>query len=247
MKMEHTHKSPKFFTKLGILIGFSIEVLAVIFMQMSEADLQYWIGKKELIRKQLPEMFNQTGLYTVEREVWRKFYQKYFSIDLNVSDIRIPDAPADGDWRLIVVAHGLTLNQVYDRMSEAFKCLKYVDDLDANVIKNTRTASETYAVWVHVGVEPDENHLGKSTNEADPDMKIGITFLERMLLEIVYFDETGKHLDLVGWTLCTGSRSVDGYVPYVRYHALRVLVYRYHPADSYALRGLREAVSHSPE
>lgn len=247
MKMEQTHKNFRFFTKLGILIGFSTEVLTTIFMQMSEAELQYWIGKKELIREQLPEMFNQTGLYTVEHEVWHKFYQKYFSLDLNVSNIRIPDAPADGDWRLIIVARGLTLNQVYKCMSEAFKCCEYVDDLDASILKNARDTKETYVVWVRVGVEPDENYLGKSTNQADPDMKIGMTLLERMLLEIIYFDETGKHLDLIGWTLCTGSRDTDGYVPYVRYHATRVLIYRYHPNDLYAQRGLREAISCSPE
>jgi len=183
-------------------------------------------------------MFNQTDLYMDQREAWRKFYQKFFSLDVNVADAHIPDMPAEGNWRLLIIARGLTLNQVYDRMSKAFKCWKYADDLDASVTKNARDAKETYAIWVRVGVEPDEKYLDKSANQADPDMKIGMT-----LLEIVYFDETGKHLDIVGWTLCTGSRYADGKVPYVYLVDDKVRVGWSYPDHSGPRFGLREAVS----
>ena len=43
--------------------------------------------------------------------------------------------------------------------------------------------------------------------------KKGITLEERLLLEIEYFKKTGKHLDVENWTLCSGSRYQDGYVP----------------------------------
>lgn len=243
MKMEQTPKSPKFFTKLGILVGFITEVIVSIFSQMTDAQLQYYIGKKETIRKQLLDMFNQTDSHVEQRENWRKFYQKYFSLDVNVADVRIRDMPADGDWRLLIVAHGLTLNQVYDCMNKAFKCSRYSDDLDASVTKNARDTKETYAIWVRVGVEPDEKYLGKSANQADPDMKIGMTLLERMLLEIVYFDGTGKHLDIIGWTRCTGSRDADGGVPSVDWYDDWVRVDWDGPGHSDARGGLREAVS----
>lgn len=246
MKMEKTPKSPKFFTKLGILVGFIIEVVTALFMQMTDAELQYYIGKKEYLREKLREMLNQAGktdLYAEEREVWRKLYQKYFSLDLNVADVRIPVIPTDGDWRLIIVARGLTMNQVYASMSKAFKCWKYADDLDASVTKNARTTAESYAIWVRVGVEPDEKYLGKSANQADPDMKIGMTLLERMLLELVYFDETGKHLDIVGWTRCTGSRHSDGLVPYMFWYDVKVRVDWGYLVNSDTRLGLREAVS----
>lgn len=237
-------KSPEFFVKLGILLGIIAEVVTAMFMQMSEADLQYWIGKKKIIRKQLREIFNQSDLYTEEREVWRKFYQKYFQLDLNVADVFIPEKPADGEWRLIIVACGLTLNQVFVCMSRTFKSGKYVDDLDASVTKNARDTKTSYAVWVRVSVEPDENYLGKSANQADPDMKIGITLLERMLLEIIYFDETGKHLDIKGWTLCTGSRVSVGNVPVMNLYSVgKVYVGWCSPGNSNGRGGLRSAVS----
>ena len=245
MKMEQTPKSPNFFKKVGILTGFLVGILTEIFSKMSDAELQHWSSKKTFLQTKVLEMFNQTDLYVDEREVWRKFYQKFFSLDLNVADVRIPDVPTEGEWRLIIVARGLTLNQVYDRMSKAFKCWKYANDLDASVTKNARDTKETYAIWVRVGVEPDEKYLGKSTNQADPDMKIGMTLLERMLLEIIYFDETGKHLDVVGWTLCTGSRDSGGGVPAVggRSGGEEVRVYWGDPDGSAARNGLRSAVS----
>jgi len=35
------------------------------------------------------------------------------------------------------------------------------------------------------------------------------TLREHLLQELEYFEETGKHLDLKSWTLCTGSRHGD--------------------------------------
>lgn len=238
-------KSPKFFTKLGILVGFTMEVIAAIFMKMSEAQLQHWIGEKESIRKQLLKMFEVTDVFLEEKEQWRKFYQKHFSLDLNFADVVIPKKPIEGAWRLLIIAQGLTLNQVYGAMSKAFQCWRYKDDLDANVTKNIRDTKIAYAIWVRDGVEPDENYLGKSTNQADPNMTIGVTLLERMIYEIVYFDETGKHLDVKGVTFCTGSRDSDGSVPFVAWGPdnQEVRVDWYNLAQAYAKYGLREAVS----
>src|SRR3990167_5339132 len=61
-------------------------------------------------------------------------------------------------------------------------------------------------------VAPDPEPLGQSTEEADPN-QTGITLRERLLMEILYFKETGNHLDIKGWTICSGSRGSDGGVP----------------------------------
>ena len=238
-------KSPKFFTKLGILTGFIIEVVTAIFMKMSESELQHWIGKKETIRKQLRTMFNITDMFIEEREQWRKFYQKHFSMELNFADVNIPEKPVEGTWSLVFIAQGLTLNQVYDAMSKAFKCWRYSDDLDKSVTKNTRDTKTAYAIWVRDGQEPDEKYLGKSTNQADPNMTIGVTLLERMIMEIKCFDWTGKHLDIKGVTFCTGSRFSDGDVPRVDWRSdfQEVRVGWCDLGYSNSVYGLREAVS----
>lgn len=63
-------------------------------------------------------------------------------------------------------------------------------------------------------VEPDLETMGKSAIEADPN-QTGISIRERMLMEIQYFKKTGEHLDIKGWTICTGSRYAGGGVPRV--------------------------------
>lgn len=238
-------KSPKFLTKLGILTGFIIEVVTAIFMKMTEAELQHCIGKKERIRTGLLAMFKMKDGFIEEKEQWRKFYQKHFSFELNFSDVIVLEKPVEGTWRLLIIAQSLTLNQVYDSMSKVFKSLKYTDDLDKSVTKNIRDTKTVYAIWVRDDVEPDEEYLGKSTSQADPTMTIGVTLLERIIMEMAYFDETGKHLDINGATFCTGSRYTAGYVPFVDWNsscsAVRVNWYR--PDHYNAEFGLRSAVS----
>jgi hypothetical protein len=60
--------------------------------------------------------------------------------------------------------------------------------------------------------KPDIETLGKSAKEADPNMH-GITLRERIIMEIQYFKETENHLDIKNWTICSGSRDSDGFVP----------------------------------
>ncbi len=166
----------------------------------------------------------QMDTFTEGLEQWRKFYQKHFSLELNFADLVIPERPSVDTWKLLIIAQGLTLNQVYKSMSSAFKCWKYADDLDASVTKNARDTKSAYAIWVHDRVEPDVEYLGHSTKKIDPDMTIGMTLLERMIMEIEYFDETGNHLDIKGLTFCSGSRRSDGRVPYVGFSGSEVRV-----------------------
>jgi len=46
----------------------------------------------------------------------------------------------------------------------------------------------------------------------------GSGFNKRLLLELFYHWKTGKHLDILNWTLCSGSRYSVGGVPIVGWH-----------------------------
>lgn len=239
-------KSFKFITKLSILVGFVLQVVNEIFFSMSEDELQYWSGKKEKIRQQIREIFNITDSYVKEKEQWARFYQKHFAIGLPWDNtLKIPKKPVEGNWGLVIISQGLTLNQVYGAMSKAFKCWTYNDNLNKAVPINIRDTKTAYAIWVREGLEPDEKYLGKSTNQADPGMNIGVTLLERMIMEIQSFDWTGKHLDVKGSTLCTGSRCSDGRVPCVGNASddRGVMVHWYSSCNTDSIYGLREAVS----
>jgi len=211
MKKHGTNPVPRIYNrmqKLGSLAGFIVDFLATL---INESQVDYWLGHKTELKKKLREVFSMVDEFLTVREDWQKFYKDFMNWEVDFSRVLIPQMPTEGKWRLIFIAKGLTCNKVYNAWS--FKKGKYYDDLDASTPKNTRDASESYAKWVRDGVEPDEEFLSQSTSQADPDMEVGITLLERMVLEAKFFSETGKHLDERGITFCSGSRSSDGSVP----------------------------------
>lgn len=228
------------FEQLASLAGFIVDFLATI---LSFDNVNYWLGHKTELKKKLREVFSVIDEYIDVKIDWQKFCKGQFGMDVDFSAVTIPAKPNGENWRLLFVAKGLTLNRVFEQWS--FKKWRYNDDLDKAVPTNKRIADKHYAVWVRDGVEPDAEYLGKSTRQADPNMEIGMTLLERMILESKYFAETGKHLDIEGATFCTGSLCVDGRVPEVCWFSLDlyVRVGLYDLNYSSSGYGLRSAVS----
>ena len=159
--------------------------------------------------------------YLKERKEWEKFYQTHFKDKVDLSQVKIPQKPKGNNWRLIFIKKGLTIEATFQKCKKLFNAWKYTNEpLDEVVTQNTRTPTQHYAIWVKDGQEPDEEYQNQSTQEADPDMKIGITLLERLILEIKYYEENKekrenkeKHLDIKGLTYCAGSRDAYGGVP----------------------------------
>jgi hypothetical protein len=242
-KMGQISKNPsfKYFEKLGLLAGFVIEFLAKV---LNSTQVDYWLGHKTELRKKLRELFSITDEFSEIREEWQKFYKAHFNWDVDFSQVLIPIKPTDGKWRLLFIAKGMTLNFAFKTCEKLFTSWKYHDDLDKAISKNIRNTDSHYAIWVHDEIEPDTEFLGKSTRQADPDMKIGITLLERIIFEIKYFTETGKHLDVKGLTFCSGSRGSDGNVPFACLLTVVFFGVSYNSLDrSNSGFGIRSAVS----
>lgn len=225
------------------LASFIAGVLARLSFEQVETLLK---NKNGLLRKQLQEVFDVALDPWMEIGLeWGKFYLDHFGIVTDFSGVEIPEQPTNGMWRLIFVPEGLTLNATIVAMRKHFKVWVYAEDLDSNVLTNTRNSATAYAVWVRVSDEPDAEFLGKSTQDADMEGKIGITLLERLLLGLKHFTETDKHLDIKGVTFCTGSRLAGGDVPGVYWDADFSEVGVGWCSVDYALvdYGLRQAVS----
>jgi len=148
---------------------------------------------------------------------WQDFYRKYFGIDADFSAVAMPEHRVEFD-RLIIVAQGLTLNQVYDACARQFPCWRWTDNLDAAVTKNDRTPGHAYAVRLRDRREADEELKNLSADQLAEKGIPGITLLERMLYELKYWDETKDHLDVNNVTLCSGSRDAGGHVPSARWY-----------------------------
>jgi len=159
-----------------------------------------------------------------QKQEWFYFYRRNFGLELDFSSLKIPEQQS-GFERLIIVAQGLTLNQVYDVCAKNFSCSRYADDLDETITWNSRNSDkDNYAVWFRDRKETDEELKNLSADQLTEKKIPGITLLERLLYELKYWDETDEHLDISNWTLCAGSRDADGRVPSVLWDSDRLRV-----------------------
>ena len=169
--------------------------------------------KSGLIAHTLKYFPNQEDFASPTKQ-WEAFYLKMFGVTVNFSGIKIPErteAEKIEFTRLIIVLKGLALNQVFRACQVHFKCWRYTEDLNQAIQENERKNTDSYAIWVRDTVEADEVHKNKSTEMVKKEKLKKETVLERMIHELKYSLESGKHLD---WdstaTLCSGSDFNEG-------------------------------------
>lgn len=162
---------------------------------------------KRLGLKNSPVISNDVKAKAME---WESLYKEVFGLDKDFSNLQISERK-EGFDRLIIVAQGMTPNRIFNKLKELMKTWKYSDDLDS--ITSVRKTDQDYAIWVRDRAEADEELKNKSANDLQKEGVNSITLEERLLLEIKYFRETGKHLDVENITLCAGSRDAGGGVP----------------------------------
>lgn len=150
---------------------------------------------------------------------WKAFYKTHFGIDLDMSEVKIPARQGGFGW-LVVVAQGISLNQVWEICRKQFDCWKYTDSDLESIMQESECgpAQTTTARWFRDRIEADEEMKNLSAQQLSEQNIAGITLMERLLLELKVFSETGKHLDHRNWTLCSGSRYSGGCVPGVRWN-----------------------------
>ncbi len=161
------------------------------------------IGNKGAFIQKVAGLFPDPAILTDQVKQWENFYREVLGITADFSQVKLPERK-EGFNRLIIVVNGLTHDQVYDACAKCFKCWRYSDDLDVSVTENDRDPNRdgTYAIWVRDVVEADEGLKNLSANNLKKQKTKGVTLTERMLHELKYFLETGKHLDIENVTLC---------------------------------------------
>lgn len=143
---------------------------------------------------------------------WEEFYWDVFGLEKDFPNLMVPKKP-EGDWRLLVVAEGMTPEKLFAKCKELFPSWKYADNL-GTVISDRKTTHD-YAIWIRDLVNADEETSNSSANDLARRGAKGITLEERLVYELKFFKETGSHLDTVGWMFCAGSRYQNGSVPCV--------------------------------
>ena len=102
----------------------------------------------------------------------------------------------------------LKTSEIIDQMRKQFPIYFYDEE---NADKNFPAPKNKTIRYFKKVVEADEENANKSADDLRD--VAGITLRERLIMEMQYFSETGKHLDIENWTLCSGSRYADGSVP----------------------------------
>jgi hypothetical protein len=144
---------------------------------------------------------------------------KKFGWELNTPGIIIPKRQKGID-RLLIIGDQFTEINVFETCESLFRSRwSYgFNDFEELILKNERDPKNgTYAVWFRDSVEPDKKLMGSSVEDIGLLIKKTgsktITLLERMLFELMYYEETGNHLDIKNWTVCSGSSYLDGDMP----------------------------------
>ena len=184
------------------------------------ADLMHKLQHGVITVREL-ELFlqrqNPFAISNIQSE-WQEFYRKHFRLEVDFSDVQIPDYLGGFD-RVIFIPKGLKLNDVVKTMKKCFPVWSYTDDLDKDVTENVRISDRNYAIRIRERVETDEELKNLSANQLKQQGVNCMTLLERLVLELKYWSETGQHLDVSNVTLCAGSRLRNGYVPSVDWSA----------------------------
>jgi len=175
-------------------------------------------------------------------EAWQNLYRNLFRIEVDFSTLQIP-TKKEGFDRLIVVAKGITPQIILKQCRKLFPCdISKVDGINLEKVRSERTSKEMYAVWFCDETEPDQDLRGYSDNDLKSMPIQGITLEERLLFELKYFIETGRHLDLGSVTLCTGSHESDGKVAIVFCRDRRLFIGTQSTFCDQTYEGSRQAV-----
>ena len=109
------------------------------------------------------------------------------------------------------MAQGVAPQWAYDKCKNLFRCWKWTEkNLDEMVISGRNAKNGPYAIRVRDQVEADEELKNLSANDIKNKEMITETLEERLIHELKFFKETGKHLDIENITLCSASRCADG-------------------------------------
>lgn len=229
---------------LGQQRELHIRVLAALPKDMLWEVAKGWIQNPKTLAKVLTEALMPSADLEKFLTDWQRFYGAFFAMGLDLSQVQIPQQQPSFT-RLIVVAQGLTPNRVFEVCQQHFSCWRYTEDLDETTKgRNDREPVEHYAIWVRDRQEADEELNNLSAKQLKEKNVQGIVLLERLLLELKYWDETNQHLDVDNVTLCAGSRDSDGLVPSVAWYDIgRLEVREFFPRNTSPTIRARAVVS----
>lgn len=211
-------------------------------------DLQQFIDEPEKMARLVDYAKTGAPFYQVVLPdiPWTETY-KALGLEAEYADAKLLLPPQSPDIWWVPMVQGVTSNKIVAGHKKlGVKFYLYADDLDAAVPTHDRDPNRgSYVVGFRRTVEADEENKNLSANQLKKQNHKGITLPERLLLGVGFYVATSQHLDVENITLCAGSRSQAGGVPFVDCSPGHRSVYvsRYFPFYSCAYLRSRSAVS----
>lgn len=187
------------------------------------------------------------------RELWipkaEQYYREVFGKVVNL--LPVLNATQDADkhpefcWPVFMIPE-VGLNRVWAeyRNHDYPTSSEYGMDPESKMRWHQRdTKNGPYMVRFRARVEADVENQNLSANQLSERGDKVITFPERLILgDFVWWLTGGFHLDLLNWTLCAGSRDLNGSVPCVSWDGSKLRVDDCPPDDAYDNVRARPAV-----
>ncbi|MFA6315311.1 MAG: hypothetical protein WC648_03010 [Candidatus Paceibacterota bacterium] len=176
----------------------------------------------------------------------RKLY-KQLGWDFDELGLIVPERVKGFDRLIVMADTELTFDRAFDVCSHSFPCWRH-RSCDKNRKHSTKDErhpkSGVYAIWVRDSIETDSDLRGLSADDIKRDGSIRtMTALERVVLEGIFFMETGGHLDRECVTYCTGSRYKDRGVPGARQDNEKFIIYWRDRSSKFPTLGPRRVIA----
>jgi len=201
----------------GEIRDLHVTVLAQMPLNLDSVKVRADLKNKSAFGRDLRKFFCSRYAARLEfpdADKWADFYRRIFGKEIDLNNLHVPAKPEYECWPIVMVLN-ISNNDAFDACKKQFsKAWRYVDDLNtvSDVVKRPEGS---YVVWVKAFVEADPDLTNVSAEKIIERGLNTLTLCERLILELKYFDETKRHLDINNWTLCAGSRYAGGSVPYV--------------------------------
>jgi signal peptidase I len=144
------------------------------------------------------------------KEFWTFVYDNWFDEVVDFSDVIIPRIYNPKEHFGVIVSANTSIIKVIKTVEKRLNMHVYLGACQDKVIKNhNRPLNKNYVVIFENNIASDRWYMDLSANDLEKRGVVGITLLERLLLEILYYQKTFNHLEGETSTLCAGSRNAD--------------------------------------
>jgi hypothetical protein len=174
-----------------------------------EAELKKFLAKRPCwVAERKPAKRDKTSVFFPQTGIdWLRVYRELgLEAEFVAALPGLNQTVGENLWWVSVIT-GVTPNKVVTWFrNRGANVYTHYGDLDDTVSTNDRDpANGSYVVCFRQTIEADSDLVDKSANMLTREGVKGITLLERLLLGMGYFLQTGDHLDKQNITLCSGS------------------------------------------